>query len=200
MDHYTPYGSGNDQQAPSEELPDDLDMNLDQGSQQDEKQARLDYVKSVVPPPKPKQKWPIIVLVVVVVLLLAGGGYFFFKQHKANKTTKQHKTTMSQVVVPSSTSTSSSTTHYVSNGNDLNLDFDYPSTWSVTPASNDNPNDTTITLSSPLVKITNDSNTSVTGKVVVTIRPGTAQLSELSSGESTTGQASVQIAYAKPTT
>ena len=72
--------------------------------------------------------------------------------------------------------------------------------WSnrVTPPSNDNANDQTITVSSPLVSIVNASGGTVTGKVVVSIRPGSSQISELNSGTATASQASIQIGYNNP--
>jgi hypothetical protein len=201
MDHYTPFGTKNEPETPSDELPEDEEFGLDQEEPGPEDQpARLAYLKSIMPPKGPKRKGPVTVFVVVAVLVIAGGivGGFLYDKH--SKTTKaEQKNSTEQTISPSSNSIVSTTKHYISNGNDLNLDFDYPSNWTVSPPSNDNPNDNTITLNSPLTSITSAGGTQVTGKVTVSIRPGSDQLSELSSGTATAGQTSVQISYADPT-
>lgn len=139
-------------------------------------------------------KW--LIAAAILLLVVAGGGLLF---HALHKTTPKHTSSTSHAVQPSQDHTNqNTTTQYVSNGQDLNLSFSYPSDWSVTPATNDNPTDQTITVTSPLVSIENASNTTITGKVVVMIRPGSATLSELASGNATAGQSSVQIGYTQP--
>jgi len=135
----------------------------------------------------------------IILILIAGvaGGYSYLKNHKAGKavTTTSHTTE-----APSSTdSTSNGTKHYISLGTDLKLEFDYPSNWSVTPTSGAS-GDKTITVSSPAVSITDASGASINGKVVVTIRPSTAGLTEFADTTTATAtQDSSQIAYAAPT-
>ena len=89
---------------------------------------------------------------------------------------------------------------YLSNGNDLNLSFTYPQNWSVIPSSNDNKNDNTITLTSPLSTVINADNTSVVGKIIIQVRPGTGTINELNNNSPITALASAQIAYSQPTT
>ena len=152
-------------------------------------------VKPAVRKPKYRKIWWLALIALLV--LLAAGGYALMASHKVAPP-KANKTTSSQVV-PSDQSTVTATTHYVSKGNDLNLSFDYPSSWTVSPTSGGNSSDQTITVTSPLTIIVGADSKSITGKAVVSIRPASAGLTELSSGNATTAQASVQFAYSKPT-
>jgi hypothetical protein len=137
-----------------------------------------------------------IVLVVLIVLAALGGGAYWFAKHH-NKTASKPLSAPAKVA-PALVSSNGST-QYVSNGSDLNLSLSYPSSWVATPASGGNSNDQTITLASPLTSITNASGATVTGKAIVTIRPGSASLSELSSNTATAAAASAQFAYTSPT-
>jgi len=135
----------------------------------------------------------IVVVVTVVTVLL-------FMHHKAPKPAATAQNSNQQSNQPAATATGSSATQqYISNGNDLNLRFTYPSDWSVTPASNSNASDQTITLTSPLTNVTTSSGSTVTAKVILTIRPGNAQIGELASGSATIAQDSTQIGYTAPT-
>ena len=144
-----------------------------------------------------KQAWlkwfiPVAVLLLIIV---AGGVYLHLHHGGASK----HNSSTNHAVRPSTNSSAqNATSQYVSNGQDLNLSFSYPANWSVTPPTNDNTSDQPIAVTSPLMTIDNASGKSVTGKAIVTIRPGTAQISELASGNATAGQVSVQIGYTQP--
>jgi hypothetical protein len=161
-----------------------------------------DYVaKSPLPNQQlnaPKKKNRLLIIISIVVGLILIGVVVFLVIHKSPKP-KGHISSQKIIqVVPSNTP--STMTTYVSNGNDLNLSFNYPNNWSVTPPTNDNKNDQTITLTSPLTTVINADNDSVVGKIVVQVRPGTATADELNSNSPITSQASIQIAYTKPTT
>lgn len=149
--------------------------------------------------PKHKKIWRQILMVLLVVVVLAGlggGTYWFTKHHKS----VAPKSTTTQATIKPVTTSSSGTAQYVSNGSDLNLSFSYPSTWTVTPASGGNSSDQTITLTSPLTSIPAAGGSTVTGKVVVTIRPGaTTTPSELNANSPTAAAASAQFAYSSPT-
>lgn len=140
--------------------------------------------------------------IILVVLIVAGGvGYLVLgRSNKAAKTTSQTTTSQSTQPKPKSSGTASSAQHYVSNGKDLNLEFDYPGDWTVTPASGNNTSDQAITLNTPSTTIASADGADTTGKVTVSIRPGSAQISELSSNSPTAAQDAVQFAYAHPTT
>jgi hypothetical protein len=162
----------------------------------EEQQAQVDYARRVMPPPKPKKNWPKWVALIIVVIVLAGAGAFVDGHKSSGSKTPAKKATTAQIA-PTQTSSSSSTATYTAAGNDLNLSFSYPSDWTATPASGSDTTDQPITVTSPLVSITSAAGSSVTGKVIFTIRPGTATLSELGSA-TTAAQASVQYAYSKP--
>lgn len=149
---------------------------------------------------KPRHIWGkgFILALILLLVLAAGGFYLVHKLHKASP--KQAPNSSSSVKPSNNLSNQNASTHYVSNGQDLNLAFSYPSDWSVNPPTNDNTADQTITITSPLMTIEDSSSKSVTGKAVVSIRPGTSQISELASGNATGGQTSVQIGYSQPLT
>ena len=139
-----------------------------------------------------------LIAVALVVLILAIGGataWFVSRHRQPAKPVKQAFN-----VQPTTGTTKVSTTQqYVSNGSDLNLSFTYPTNWSVTPPTGDNTIDQTITLTSPLTTVTDASGANVTGKVTLTVRPGTAVPTELNANTPTAAATSIQIAYSAPT-
>lgn len=146
----------------------------------------------------------IVLVAIVAILLLAGGAAYMLlgRPRTAPKDTATPPATGQSnqaPVVPDNNQGQGTSTNYVSNGKDLNLSFTYPSGWTVSPPTNSNPEDQTITVTSPLVSLPGANGQSTTGKVVVSIRPGGTALNELSSGSATAAQASAQIAYSKPT-
>lgn len=162
------------------------------------------YGSVVTPPSHDKTKLLTILIIVVAVLLAAGAAAYWFilrpQPAPANTSATQANASASnQPLVPDDTQAQGTSGRYVSNGKDLNLSFSYPSDWTVTPPSNNNPNDQPITVTSPLVSIPGTNGLNTTGKIVVSIRPGGTALTELSSGKAAAGQASAQIAYDKPT-
>ena len=146
---------------------------------------------------------PVIAVIVLVVLLLGGGAaaYWFLGRPKpTNGGTAQSTATNTTARQPiADNSASSSTVQYVSNGKDLSLSFSYPSNWEVSPASGGNTDDKPITVASPLVSLSSAQDQSVTGKIVVMIRPASASITELASDKATIAQDSIQFAYTKPT-
>ncbi len=142
-----------------------------------------------------------IVAVVVVVLGLATGGYLLFKPNKATapQSNSSANSTQPAPQVVSGSNSNASLINYVSNGHDLNLSFQYPSNWTVTPPSNDNASDQPIILNSPSTTITAADGSTATGKVTVEVRPGSATISELDSGNPVAAQTSTQMAYSNPT-
>jgi flagellar basal body-associated protein FliL len=145
-------------------------------------------------------KWIIVLVIIVVIVLLAGagGGWWWFKKYHHPAAQAKTTTTTHTNVVPTPQSSSNAVQQYVSNGRDLNLSFTYPASWTVTPSSNNNTKDQPITVTSPTTTIPTGT-TSETGKVVVSIRPGSAEATELASGNATIAHDSTQFAYTKPT-
>ncbi|HVC36419.1 MAG TPA: hypothetical protein VNE40_03180 [Candidatus Dormibacteraeota bacterium] len=141
-------------------------------------------------------------LVAGLIIVLAALGAYWLGRHQAPRKVSSKTTTSlvkAQPNPPPSSSAATTTDHYVSNGSSLNLEFDYPSNWSVTPATNDNTQDQPITVTSPLISITDSSGTTITGKIVVSIRPSSQSISELSSNSPIIAQDSIQFAYKQPT-
>jgi hypothetical protein len=189
MDRYEPFGS--EPEVPPESS---AEQPMDDASEA-ERQERLDYLRNIAPTRQKHGRWPVI-LAGVVVITLIGLGSWLALDHGGKAASKKAAPAK---VAPSPLSQSSATTNYVSNGQDLNLSFDYPIAWSVSPPSNANPNDQPISVTSPLTTITTATGGSTTGRVIISIRPVSAQLSELSAGNATAAQASSQFGYAKPT-
>jgi hypothetical protein len=196
MDHYTPF-SPEHPELPPVEQEDETD--IDALPTPDEKQARIDYLKSLTPERKSKRGL-LIGILVVLILLLAGGGAYLYLQHTSNAKVVTKKITSVSQVATTSDGAQEATMHYISKGADLNLSFDYPDNWTVSPASGGNANDGTITVNSPVVNVTSATGVSASGKVSVMIRPSSATIDELSSGQAAVAQNSVQIAYTTPTT
>jgi len=172
----------------------------------DDQQPEMNAPPAYAPAPRQqggsrKKLWAIVG---ILVILLAGGGaaaYWFLGRSKPATDKPAQTTQASDSTQPPTAddSVSGISTQYVSNGQDLNLSFSYPSDWTVSPASGGNSDDKPITVTSPLVSLSGANDQAITGKVVISIRPATAQLSELASDKATIAQDSVQFAYTKPT-
>lgn len=143
-----------------------------------------------------KKRW-IIVGIVVVVLGLGGGAYALFGSHKKPKTnTAATSTTSSSGTVQADTN--AGTKQYTSSESTLSLSFNYPTNWQVSPATTTSAGTQTITITSVPDTFVNAAGASVTGKAIVTIRPGSAGIDELTSGTATIAQNSVQMGYTHP--
>ncbi len=139
-----------------------------------------------------------IVAASIILLAVAAGAWWWHAKKQSMAKQPSQTDTVQQAIMPDTVS-DNTTKQYVSNGKDLNLTFSYPSSWTVSPPSNNNASDGPITVTSPLISTTNAAGTAVTGKVVINIRPGYSDISELGSGNATVAQGSVQFAYSKPT-
>lgn len=148
-----------------------------------------------------KSRRTLLLIGIIVTIALVAGAFLLWRFTHQSKPIDQTSTSQNQTqnqVVPD-TVTDTSTKQYTSNGKDLKLNFSYPASWTVTPPSGDNSSDQTITATSPLMSVSNEKNQSVTGRAIITIRPGGSDLTELASDKATAGQASAQIAYTQPT-
>lgn len=163
--------------------------------------------RDVAPRKRPGRRFIVIAVASLLLIMIVAGLAVYWLLSRDNKTTPSPEATAQQsnqqTIQPApdtaDTGTDSSG-QYMSNGKDLNLSFTYPSGWSVTPVSGDNTDDQPVVVTSPLLSMTNASGSSVTGKVVFMIRPGSSEITELSGGTATAAAASAQIAYTKPTT
>ncbi len=137
---------------------------------------------------------------IIVLAILGGGGYILLKNRKSSPQPANSPTNSSQQnqPAPASSGSANGTQQYTATGSDLNLSFSYPSNWSTTPASGTDTTNQEITVSSPSTSIQSADGSNVTGKVVVTIRPGSANISELNSNNPIATQSSSQFAYTAP--
>jgi cytoskeletal protein RodZ len=149
----------------------------------------------------------LVMTIIIVVLLAAAAGYWFLKYHSkpTSVTTTTSTSTAGEVktqsVTPPVSATEvapANTTQYTSTQSNLNLSFDYPTDWTVSPKQTSASATTPITVTSPSVSIATADGTTVTGKVIVTIRAGGAAIGELST-TAVAAQDSVQMAYTHPT-
>ncbi len=145
-------------------------------------------------PKKPNLK----IITTLLVLFMTIVVVVIFSQQDSKPVAKV-AVTKTSIVKPAEANLDDSIKRYVSNGIELNLEFDYPSSWAISPASNNNTNDQTITIDSPLTTISSADGKLVTGKISVRIRSTNVGITELSSGISAAALDSVQIAYTKPT-
>lgn len=149
-----------------------------------------------------KRMW--VIAAIVVVVLAAGGAAAYLAMHKSHKTTTQTTKTTSRSSSESSSSgqgqtpVDTSTKHYVSSETALNLAFDYPDSWQVSPPTTTSAGTSPITVDSMPFTFTNAAGASVTGKVTITIRPASAGIAELKAGSPTVAQDSVQMGYTHP--
>lgn len=147
-----------------------------------------------------KRRWPWWVLVAVIVVTLAVAGFLLFGHKKVaaptttNKAASGQNTDQGPSVPTAPVATGTST--YTSPAGGFNLSFTYPSAWTVSPPSGQAGR--TITLTSPIVNLTDASGIGAPGRVVLTIQPGGSSVKELS-GSAAAAQDSVQYAYDAPT-
>lgn len=175
------------------DVPDDVDIEND-GSTPDRP------ITNVVPPKKPRnrRKGVLIGMVaLIIVLLIALTAVLLSHRRATAPASKSSSQSAARQKPPTpTTSLASGTSLYTSPADSFNLSFAYPSNWSVQPASGQSGN--TITVSSPLVSLTDANGNSVPGKVTLTIRAGGSTMPEIGAN-AVIAQDSVQYAYAAPT-
>lgn len=147
-------------------------------------------------PKKSSHKTRNIILIIVgimVIALLAVGGFWYFSHHKSNNKKQAQNTNIKTAPVATNTK------HYVSSEQILNLAFDYPNNWQVSPATTTSSGTSNITITSPVTSITSANGQTVPGQVVVSVKPGSSQISELVVNSAVAAQSSAQIAFSNPT-
>ncbi|MGH7195949.1 MAG: hypothetical protein ACREGA_04190 [Candidatus Saccharimonadales bacterium] len=178
------------------------DFSGDEASAKHSEQNFAEHAAAYKSPKKGGRRWlkPVLAAPVIIILLVLAGGIYWLVGRHNNKPVQPHAATSNQPVAnpAANSSNSSSAGQYVSNGQDLNLTFTKPAGWTVTPASNNNSSDQTITLNSPVTSLTSASGGSVTGKVTLSIRPKSSSISELSADKAETAQKSAQFGYSQP--
>ncbi|HEY8999587.1 MAG TPA: hypothetical protein VIM53_04720 [Candidatus Saccharimonadales bacterium] len=166
-------------------------------------------VPHVPKPKKPEHLWRNVLIGVAAVVVIAGlvfGGIALAKHKKTNDKTASSKSSGNSSASSSSGTSGSASTNvaagtntYTSNESSLGLTLNYPDGWTPSPTATTASGTANITLTSPTATFTDASGASVTGKAVVTIRPASAGISELTNSTATAAQASTQIGYTNPT-
>jgi len=161
-----------------------------------ERQERIEYLRSVAPQPKkPKRKWPKVLTWTLLALVLLGGiGGGVYWQFFRNKpaTTTQTPTTESNTQAPTNNKIATATKHHDSTN--FSLSFDYPEDWTVTDEDGD-----MLTVTSPTLQLKDATGESVNGQIVLTITQKGQKLQAFEEGNATAVRKSEKIAYTKPT-
>ena len=156
-----------------------------------DRQARLEYLRSIAPAPKKKHLWVRIVLMVVLVAALAAGGYWLWhteSKHHTNDT----KATATQKSTPATSSQAIATSPHTSTG--LSLSFNYPQGWTVSDTGG-----ATLTVTSPAMTLKSANNQNVTGQVIATIQSQQSTIPAFQKGDATAVMSSQKITYTQPT-
>lgn len=164
--------------------------------------AEPDY-RRFAPPPnyrhpkKSHRKWLFVFLALLLLAVIGAAAYKFWKS-STKPLAKPAAAAAPKALATTGTTTSGAVT-YTAAGQDINLSFSYPSSWTASPASGSDKTDQPITVTSPLLTLNTADSQSVTGKIVITIRPGNSSLDELNSNNPTAALASSQFSYTAPT-
>ena len=149
--------------------------------------------------PAKSRRWPLLLGLLLVALIAGLAIYWLVLRPKPVRQPVTAKDNSSSSQPSVDTSSNTSPTAYISKGSDLNLNFTYPASWQVTPASGGNQSDQPITLTSPRTSMADATDQSVVARAVITIRPKGSDLTELDPGTATLALTSIQIAYTSPT-
>lgn len=177
---------------------DDGDEPADDTSDVDEHQARIEYLQSLrqQQPKKKRGKW-LLMLLFLLLLASAAGAYYYFVMRdnqtgqtaaQAKKQPKTSKDTASNAA--NDPQTPATLTQYTSTAFPLGLK--HPSDW--TPAEQAG----TLTVTSPMVKLTDASGQPVDGRMVVTVRPKQDKPTEFTTGPVLAVLDSDKITYDHP--
>jgi cytoskeletal protein RodZ len=157
----------------------------------------VDYARR---PKKKKSRSPEkIIAVITILVLLAGGGAFAYVKLLANKPQPKKATTTTQSkqqpqeqqqTQPTETTNGDTKTYTSSN---FKLGVSYPSTWT--------PSETTgqLTISSPVMDITDATGASTKGEIQLTVRHKTAKPDEYKGGSAVAVLPSEKVNYTHPT-
>jgi cytoskeletal protein RodZ len=161
----------------------------------EDRQARIEYLRSLTPEKKRKPVWLRIVLTVVVIAIVGGiAALLYIKlvdtkkddgkdaQTTASKNAQQKKVADTPV---KATKTYSSTT--------FNLSIMYPDGW--VPAEGDNK----LTITSPATSFANASGKTITGQIIVSLNAKGQNLTPFDSGNATAVLDSEKLTYTQPT-
>jgi hypothetical protein len=155
-----------------------------------DRDARLEYLKTVLPPTKRPARWPRIVGIVLIILIVLGGATFGYVQLKQS-TPVVARVTPAATPAASPSPAAVPTTHYDSTNYGLGLD--YPQTWTVT----DTAGSALVIRSAPMT-ITTATAQPTTGEIVLTIRATASSIPELGNADAVAVRDSQKISYKMP--
>jgi hypothetical protein len=155
-----------------------------------DRQARTDYLRSVVPKRR-KHQWPKIFLITLGILLLAGAVYWKFGQDKSKPTPSSNATTSQSQKAPTPQANVPTKAYTSAN---FSLSFNYPQTWTVTDSGNGQ-----LTVVSPATSLTDSSGQNITGQITMTIRQKGQGLTAFDKGNGTAVLDSQKVSYSNPT-
>lgn len=160
-----------------------------------ERQARIDYLRSITPPPKKKPLWLKALFIVCSVALLAGAIVVTYAQLADKNPTKPQSATAQNDASKDTATAQEDTAEVATKRYDsptLNLGFDYPETWKVVESSS------TLTATSPATTLKNAQGKNMTGRIVMTINPKGQNLAPFDAGNATAVLTSEKLKYTKP--
>jgi hypothetical protein len=167
----------------------------------EERQARLDYLKTLRGNEKPKKRWPKVVGIIVAALIvlgaLGGAAYYWFVVKVDDTPTATHTTQSDSKATNTPQQTQNGTTpaetkDYTSTN--FPVELKYPPNWTV----NDTP--TKLTITSPQLDLPAANGETLKGAAVFTIRNKQPSLPEFSKGNAVAVLPSENITYASPAT
>lgn len=177
----------------------------DEDGEVDEHQARIEYLRSLRPDSGKKRrrsKGKLLLITVLIVVLLAAGGAsaYYFMGKKSSGTTKQPaKTaattntdqTSNEPAANSDQSSAAETKTY--NSQTFGMSIAYPGDW--TPAETKDK----LTITSPVVKLTDATSQTKSGRLVLTVRARQDKPVEFTGGAVVAVLDSDKVDYTKPT-
>lgn len=175
---------------------DDIDEPEDDTPVLDEHQARIEYLRSLreQKPKKKRGKW--VVLLILLLLAAGAGGYYYFVMRDSQAGQKTHakqQPTTTEDTTPVATDEEqgpAKLTQYTSTAFPLSLK--HPSDW--TPAEQGG----VLTVTSPVVKLTDASGQTVDARMVVTVRAKQDKPAEFTTGPVLAVLDSDKITYDHP--
>ena len=160
-----------------------------------DRQARIEYLRSLAPEKKPRKKWVKVVwmmICVIIVLAIAATLYLTLvdtnKDDGSKATTTPTKNAQQKKVADTPVT---ATKDYSSTG--FNLSLKYPEGW--TPAEADGK----VVITSPATSFTNVSGKPITGKIVIALNAKGQNLTSFDAGNATAVLDSEKITYKQPT-
>ncbi|MCA9325208.1 hypothetical protein KDA23_04060 [Candidatus Saccharibacteria bacterium] len=164
-----------------------------------EETDRVDYLKSLNKQKKSSgpKKWQIILIVMTIIELAAVAGYWFLIRpdpSKSNDTSQQASDQPAPATVPSAgsstTSTSGEPTEYASENFPISMTI--PADWTPSDSADK------LTFTSPVMKLTDNTGSTVSGAVIITVRNQQTKLDEFKDGNATAVLESDHLVYSSP--